>query len=88
MTAMGPDLLTRLTPLEHEAQAAKARADGDTRRAEQAEGQAEQWREFPTSAEKVVQPVNMCRAVVSVTRRGGLLRFGSGLRAGRRGRWV
>jgi hypothetical protein len=40
---------------QFEAQAAKARAVGDTRRAEQAEGQAEQWREWLATAEKAVQ---------------------------------
>ncbi len=40
---------------QFEAQAAKARAAGDTRRAEQAEGQAEQWREWLATAEKAVQ---------------------------------
>ncbi|HEX4250551.1 MAG TPA: DUF349 domain-containing protein [Pseudonocardia sp.] len=40
---------------QYEAQAAKARAAGDTRRAEQAEGQAEQWREWLATAEKAVQ---------------------------------
>jgi hypothetical protein len=38
-----------------ESQAAKARAAGDTRRAAQAEGQAEQWREWLATAEKAVQ---------------------------------
>jgi len=40
---------------QYETQAAKARAAGDTRRAEQAEGQAEQWREWLATAEKAVQ---------------------------------
>ena len=40
---------------QYEAQAAKARAAGDTRRAKQAEGQAEQWREWLATAEKAVQ---------------------------------
>jgi hypothetical protein len=40
---------------QFENQAAKARAAGDTRRAEQAEGQAEQWREWLATAEKAVQ---------------------------------
>ncbi|MGQ0483268.1 MAG: DUF349 domain-containing protein [Pseudonocardia sp.] len=40
---------------QFEAQAAKARASGDLRRAEQAEGQAEQWREWLATAEKAVQ---------------------------------
>jgi hypothetical protein len=40
---------------QFEAQAAKARAAGDARRAEQAEGQAEQWREWLATAEKAVQ---------------------------------
>jgi hypothetical protein len=40
---------------QFEAQAAKARAAGDTRRAEQAESQAEQWREWLATAEKAVQ---------------------------------
>ncbi len=39
---------------QFESQAAKARAAGDTRRAEQAEGQAEQWREWLATAEKAV----------------------------------
>lgn len=41
--------------VQYEAQAAKARAAGDTRRAEQAEGRAEQWREWLATAEKAVQ---------------------------------
>jgi hypothetical protein len=40
---------------QFEAQATKARAAGDNRRAEQAEGQAEQWREWLATAEKAVQ---------------------------------
>jgi hypothetical protein len=40
---------------QFESQAAKARAAGDTRRAERAEGQAEQWREWLATAEKAVQ---------------------------------
>ncbi|MBV9313035.1 MAG: DUF349 domain-containing protein [Pseudonocardia sp.] len=40
---------------QFESQAAKARAAGDTRRAKQAEGQAEQWREWLATAEKAVQ---------------------------------
>ncbi|MGI8815977.1 MAG: DUF349 domain-containing protein [Pseudonocardia sp.] len=40
---------------QFESQAAKARAAGDARRAEQAEGQAEQWREWLATAEKAVQ---------------------------------
>jgi vacuolar-type H+-ATPase subunit I/STV1 len=39
----------------YETQAAKARAAGDARRAQQAEGQAEQWREWLATAEKAVQ---------------------------------
>ena len=39
---------------QFESQAAKARAAGDTRRAEQAEGQAEQWREWLATAEQAV----------------------------------
>ncbi len=42
--------------LEHlQAQAAKARAAGDDRRAQQAEAQAAQWRQWLTTAEQVVQ---------------------------------
>ena len=40
---------------QFETQAAKARAAGDTRRAERAQGQAEQWREWLATAEKAVQ---------------------------------
>jgi Domain of Unknown Function (DUF349) len=40
---------------QFESQAAKARAAGDTRRAEQAESQAEQWREWLATAAKAVQ---------------------------------
>ena len=40
---------------QYEAQAAKARAAGDTRRAEQAQQQADQWREWLTTAERAVQ---------------------------------
>ncbi|WP_185066110.1 DUF349 domain-containing protein [Pseudonocardia eucalypti] len=40
---------------QFEAQAAKARAAGDDRRAKQAESQAEQWREWLATAEKAVQ---------------------------------
>ncbi|WP_084216906.1 DUF349 domain-containing protein [Pseudonocardia spinosispora] len=40
---------------QFEAQAAKARAAGDARRAERAEGQAEQWREWLATAEKAIQ---------------------------------
>jgi Domain of Unknown Function (DUF349) len=40
---------------QFEAQAQKARAAGDTRRAEQAESQAEQWREWLSTAEQAVQ---------------------------------
>ncbi|HEV7789094.1 MAG TPA: DUF349 domain-containing protein [Pseudonocardia sp.] len=40
---------------QFETQAAKARAAGDARRAAQAEGQAEQWREWLATAEKAVQ---------------------------------
>jgi hypothetical protein len=39
---------------QYEAQAAKARAAGDTRRAEEAEGQAKQWREWLATAEQAV----------------------------------
>ena len=39
---------------QFEAQAAKARAAGDTRRAERAEAQAAQWREWLAAAEKAV----------------------------------
>ncbi|MBO0874315.1 MAG: DUF349 domain-containing protein [Pseudonocardia sp.] len=55
-----PETEARVDQFRHrveqfEAQAAKARAAGDTRRAEQAEGQAEQWREWLATAEKAVQ---------------------------------
>jgi hypothetical protein len=40
---------------QFEAQAEKARAAGDTRRAEQAESQADQWREWLATAEQAVQ---------------------------------
>ncbi|MHA6793724.1 DUF349 domain-containing protein [Pseudonocardia bannensis] len=40
---------------QFEAQAEKARAAGDIRRAEQAQGQADQWREWLTTAEQAVQ---------------------------------
>jgi Domain of Unknown Function (DUF349) len=40
---------------QFEAQAAKARAAGDARRAEQAQQQADQWREWLTTAERAVQ---------------------------------
>jgi hypothetical protein len=40
---------------QFEAQAAKARAAGDNRRAQQAEGQAEQWREWLATAERAVR---------------------------------
>jgi hypothetical protein len=40
---------------QFEAQAQKARAAGDARRAEQAESQAEQWREWLATAEQAVQ---------------------------------
>jgi len=40
---------------QFEAQAAKARAAGDARRAEQAQQQADQWREWLTTAEQAVQ---------------------------------
>ena len=40
---------------QFEAQAAKARAAGDARRAEQAEAQADQWREWLATAEQAVQ---------------------------------
>ncbi len=40
---------------QFEAQAEKARAAGDTRRAEQAEAQADQWREWLATAEQAVQ---------------------------------
>ena len=40
---------------QFESQAAKARAAGDLRRAELAEGQAEQWREWRATAERAVQ---------------------------------
>lgn len=40
---------------QYEAQAAKARAAGDNRRAEQAQQQADQWREWLTTAEQAVQ---------------------------------
>ena len=40
---------------QFEAQAAKARAAGDTRRAQEAQGQADQWREWLATAEKAVQ---------------------------------
>lgn len=55
-----PETEARVAQFRHrveqfEAQAAKARAAGDTRRAEQAEGQAEQWREWLATAEKAVQ---------------------------------
>jgi Domain of Unknown Function (DUF349) len=40
---------------QFEAQAEKARAAGDTRRAEQAENQADQWREWLATAEQAVQ---------------------------------
>ncbi|MGQ0572608.1 MAG: DUF349 domain-containing protein [Pseudonocardia sp.] len=40
---------------QYEAQADKARAAGDTRRAEQALGQAAQWREWLATAEQAVQ---------------------------------
>jgi hypothetical protein len=39
---------------QFEAQAAKARAAGDERRAERAEQQAAQWREWLATAEKAV----------------------------------
>jgi hypothetical protein len=39
---------------QFEAQAAKARAAGDRRRAEQAEAQAAQWREWLAAAEQAV----------------------------------
>jgi hypothetical protein len=39
---------------QFEAQAEKARAAGDTRRAEQAESQADQWREWLATAEQAV----------------------------------
>jgi hypothetical protein len=40
---------------QFEAQAAKARAAGDARRAQQAQGQADQWREWLATAEQAVQ---------------------------------
>ncbi|HVL86274.1 MAG TPA: DUF349 domain-containing protein [Pseudonocardia sp.] len=40
---------------QYEAQAAKARAAGDARRAEQAQSQADQWREWLATAEQAVQ---------------------------------
>ena len=40
---------------QFEAQAAKARASGDARRAAQAQAQAEQWREWLATAEQSVQ---------------------------------
>jgi hypothetical protein len=40
---------------QFEAQAAKARAAGDARRAQQADAQAEQWREWLATAEQAVQ---------------------------------
>lgn len=40
---------------QYEAQAAKARTAGDARRAEQAQQQADQWREWLTTAEQAVQ---------------------------------
>nr|WP_308283188.1 DUF349 domain-containing protein [Pseudonocardia nigra] len=40
---------------QFEAQAEKARAAGDTRRAEQAQNQADQWREWLATAEQAVQ---------------------------------
>ena len=40
---------------QFEAQAAEARAAGDARRAQQADAQAEQWREWLATAEQAVQ---------------------------------
>jgi hypothetical protein len=40
---------------QFEAQAAKARAAGDARRAAQADAQADQWREWLATAEQAVQ---------------------------------
>ena len=40
---------------QFEAQAAKARAAGDARRAEAAQAQAQQWREWLATAEQSVQ---------------------------------
>jgi ribosomal protein L19E len=40
---------------QFEAQAAKARAAGDARRAGQAQAQADQWREWLATAEQAVQ---------------------------------
>ena len=40
---------------QFEAQAAKARAAGDARRAQQAQAQADQWREWLATAEQAVQ---------------------------------
>jgi hypothetical protein len=40
---------------QFEAQAAKARASGDARRAAQAQSQADQWREWLVTAEQSVQ---------------------------------